>query len=297
MDFICPSIADYIRECEKTDDGLIVAERKGEIKSIQLRFVIRASIGKHCTVEYDLERILDYVLAVTEFIGGLYWSERINFLTITLWLTPLRKIWCPAPASTNLIGKCQVNSGDTSFPKHDRRHIRVWRAEDWSKVVLHELFHAFNWDRLVPRTVDNQSEALVETMAVLVHCQILAGSRGWRKLLEAELQWMRKQVATLVRYPWKPEKTSVRSYYILKTSLLNNLEAFAHWLKQPEAKSMRSSWSALATTSVDQLLLQVAANPPVTTHSPCISMRMVKSQLSLCPVPLLASSSSSSSSA
>jgi hypothetical protein len=284
MNFVCPTIKDYIGQCESDKDGVAILERKGFIKKLNLTYGFRVVVSRHCTIKYDLERVLDYVLMVTEFVGGLYWSTPINFLTIDLWLTPLRKIWCPEAEAINLIGKCHVNSGDTAFPHHDKRHIRVWRAEDWSKVVLHELFHAFNWDRLVPQTEDNQSEALVETMAVLLHCQFLGGITGWRKLLDAELGWMKKQVATLSRHRWEPDKTSVRSYYILKTALLSNLDEFSRWLKQPSPVILRQSWVPLATTSVQTLLKSI--HPTQHSTAKCLSMRMVFSQLSLNPLPI-----------
>ena len=244
---------------------------------------MRVGVSRDCPVPFDFDRILDYVQAAANWIGTLRWSESIRLLDITLWLTPLRKIWCPQPEPTvNRIGRCEVNSGETAFPNRDERRITVWRAEDWSKVILHELFHAFGWDRLIPHTPDKQSEALVETMATLAHCQLLGGPDNWRTLLEREKLWMARQVAALQTYPWEPERTAVHSYYILKTALILNLVQFAAWLRQPELEQLKRSWTFLVNQSLNQL------PPPPTPSSPlsCFPMRMVFAQLSLSPSPI-----------
>lgn len=287
MQFICPSIKTYLETCGG-NKSLDVLTRRGHSDVLNLDYVFVANISRDCSHGYDLGAILDYVLMAAEWVGRLKWSTPVRRLSVTLWLSPMKKVWCPVAQGVNLIGKCEVNSGETHFVSGDRRNISVWRAEDWSKVVLHELFHAFNWDRLVPSTRDNQSEALVETMAILTHCQLLGGPNGWRELLAVEQQWMWQQVLTLFRHPWKPVQTSVHSYYVLKCALIMALPVFSAWLKQPSETACADSWPQLVELVLKQLhaaRITHSGQPSTASVSPpqCISLRMSFHQLSLQP--------------
>jgi hypothetical protein len=296
-DFVCPTIRKHIGSFgpqhwgEKP--GLATLERLVSLElkpGIFTRCRFRVAISLECSVPFDLKLVLDYVEAVVGWVGSLYWStSTIEQLNITLWLTPFRKVWCPKSGEINLIGRCEVNSGETSFVNSKRRDVTVWRVEDWSKVLLHELLHAFNWDHLVPKTSDNQSEALVETMATILHCQLLGGPLGWSTILETERKWMIQHVRALISYQWKPDKTSVRSYYILKAALIFALPEFARWLRQTDQtmSQMHNSWKAMASDCVAKLLsnLSKTTNTFNPASSACLSMRMVFSQLSLNPKP------------
>jgi hypothetical protein len=172
----------------------------------------------------------------------------------------------------------------------------VWRLEDWHKVVLHELLHAFNWDRLVPTDTGDTdggggadpllSEAVVEAMATLLHCQLVGGSAGWRPALARERQWMMQQVALLQSNTWKPQQTSVYSYYMVKAALLHDdvaLAQFARWIRSPTVAACQTSWTKLYQWAINRLPTIGSAT---TSAASCVSMRMVYHQLALNPSPI-----------
>jgi hypothetical protein len=292
MDYVCGSIRDYVSECDR--NGLwITSSKSGKMGDVLYDF--RVSIDQNCHIPYDLEKILNYMVLVTELIQRLQHSASISMLTIDLRLTPFRKTWCPQTPNllsdekpVHKIGVCEVNSGDTTFRANKKRDIRIWRAEDWSKVLLHELLHAFDWDDLIPKnTINNESEALVEAMATWLHCQILGG-RHWKQLLDEQRQWMRQHLCALQKFAWRPLNTSVHSYYILKFALLwddTALNAFAQWLQQTE-KQCRQTWPQLVHWALDRIktpFYQCQGWTPPPPPNSCISMRMIYHQLALNP--------------
>lgn len=286
VDFVCPSIRSYLDD-QKQSNRLIIYNRDVKI-SLKVgqpitNVTIKIGISRDCPIRYNLSRIANYVETVSRWVGSLFWSTFVRDLDITLWLTPLRKTWCPDTTAMNFIGKCEVNSGETFFAGPNRREITIWRAEDWSKVVLHELFHAFNWDRLIPRTSTNASEALVELMANVLHCELLGGPIGWRELFEQEKRWTMNQVNHLRKYRWQPDKTSVSSYYILKGALMNNLPQFRQWLQSNSLDVLHDRWPKLVASSFS--LLSSPSTKDGNGRGECISMRMIFSQLALEPIP------------
>lgn len=285
VDFVCPSIRSYLAKEAGFMDELKRSSILNLKGNLNMSLNMKVRISRRCDQPYDLSLILDYVEQAATFIGRLHWSEPMSHLEIDLFLTPLKKVWCPNKLAVNLIGKCEVNSGETYFASKDRRHITVWRSEDWSKVILHELFHAFNWDRLVPSTSDNQSEALVETMANIIHCQILAGPAGWPELLEQEKRWMLRQAAALYSHRWEPDKTSVHSYYVIKAALVHNLFLFAQWLRGHSPAQLRAAWPKLVHDCL-RSLQPLIQSINTTDDEQCLSMRMVFTQLALDPKPI-----------
>lgn len=275
--FVCESIGAYL--AAKAD----ALDRRSEVRTLGNDLVVSVEVGIERGEEpYDLEGILEYVFAVVEWVQGLRWSTPIADLQVRLWLTPFSKIWCPRSDVPTVVGKCEVNSGETAFKGSSRREVTVWRREDWSKVVIHELLHAFNWDRLVPQTPDNQSEALVELMALILHSQLIGGPHNWAAVLQRETEWTANQVKYLDRFPWVAQ-TSVRSYYILKAALLQNLRAFADWLRGPSPHHLRSAWPALVQHSLQNQIISIR---DLVLEPRCVSMRMALHQLSLQPTPV-----------
>lgn len=292
MDYVCPRIRAFLKENRDYD----MLQRSINIGTSRVSFQV--GIVRRGSPTYDLESILDYCTLATEIVSSLAWSSsNVTELEVTLWLTPFRKTWCVeqgvdqgASKGFNSLGVCEVNSGETRFIGFHKRQITVWRAEDWSKVLLHELFHAFDWDRLVPSTPDNQSEALVEAMATLVHCQLLGG-REWPSILTQERVWMLRQVCALTSNPWQANKTSVTSYYLLKASLLYNdaaMRRLKEWLQSKTEQDCRKSWDRMVQRQRDALSNYISSSSicadPFWLRS-CVPMRMVYYQLSLHPKP------------
>jgi hypothetical protein len=325
MEFICPSIAGYLRrELGKDPDEDVSWARNVDLLNFSssdgvnnfsaIQFALpngapaaaRVFVPREARLLADGRAMLEYVRRAAQWVAGLWWSEPIAGLTISVWLTPIKKTWCSEGGGkggrSSRLGRCEVNSGETRFARDGSRHISVWRAEDWSKVVLHELFHAFGWDRLVPeeqrRNGSNPSEALVEAMAILAHCQLLGGPRQWREFFDRELRWSLGIAARLRALPWQPQGTSVHSYYVLKCALILSLPLFAAWLRRPAAiassntpsikaqdsavQMARASWPSLASQALQALQTRLAA-PAAPLTDRCTSMRMAYHQLSLAP--------------
>jgi hypothetical protein len=234
------------------------------------------------------ELIHAYVRRATELVAGLRWSARsIQTLTIDLWLTPIPKLW--HSSRSPVLGRAEVNSGETEFSSSTTRHIRVWRIEDWSKVLLHELLHAFNWDRLVPSVCVGQSEGLVEAVAVLLHCSMVS-NESVDQCFAIEQAWMRNQLLELRRRGWTAHQTHVRAYYPLKTALLVTVDRFLAWLNSPDhttISSMQASWPGLVHHAFVVLRRELEPFPKWTSArssafpEPPLSMRMVSRHLPL----------------
>ena len=262
----------------------------------------------HPLLSLGLSRVVAiaaFAALAIRWVGGLRWSTRVPRLSVMLWLTPLPKVWCRNGGPESLLGPCEVNSGDTEFLKDGSRKIRVWRAEDWSLILLHELFHAFNWDRLVPsgtntevgadrslgaqipRVFANPSEALVDAMALLAHCQLLGapnGPTGWKPLLQDEQEWSVRQAVHVLRSSWRSRDTSVFSYFVLKAALVSDLGAFSNWLKQPTAAACQMSWNALVHSVLSNFYNRQGSKDD--TLEACVPMSRARHRLSLRPIKI-----------
>lgn len=157
-------------------------------------------------------------------------------MTIVLWWTPLKKRW--SPESTELLGPCQVNSGQTSF-SDSRRSISIWRYQEWSKIWIHELLHALNWDSFVKmaspgckvhvnwrqRLMRNKwHEMWTELWAVWLHV-LFSAQCSFRKaetLWHDEYEHMTRQAHCLDQRgtTLKFDRSAVWSYFVLKYAMV-----------------------------------------------------------------------------
>jgi hypothetical protein len=311
-DFVCPSIRELVRNAAGKGLAQEYRERGHDAElGLSYEICVRHAAGSRV----DAPAVAAFAVAALAWVGRLHWSAPVPRLSVGLWLTPLRKTWAAADCAD--LGPCEVNSGDTTLHADGSRDIRVWRAEDWSLVLLHELFHAFNWDRLVSRPVRaagperghgrhvipasfaNPSEALVDAMALVAHCQFLAppdtdsprGQRtepdGWGRLFREEQAWTRRQAGQLMQCAWRSRGTSVFSYYVLKAALLHAPALLASWLRQGSAAELRRSWPELVETALAGFYRLV--EDPVAVDS-AIPMSRARHRLSTEPAPSPASS-------
>ena len=283
MSYICGEIAGYLSRTPSA-----TYRRTGAWKDTRYALSVVVPAGTPA----DAERMLDYLEGVVRWVSSLRWSASVSSVDLELACTPFPKRWDWQRSST--IGRCEVNSGETDFPSASRRQIRIWRREDWSKVALHELLHAFMWDRLVPSSREGESEALVEAVAVLLHSILLGGSTlGAARIMEDERRWMLAQSRALHSRRWTAERTHVRSYYMLKTALLAVPESyadFASWITGPSEADLRRRWPELADRAMERLF-SILARPTsaLTVPEPTddaerrMEMHMVRNQLSLTP--------------
>lgn len=96
------------------------------------------------------------------------------------------------------VGPQHVNGGYTM--PCSANGIIIYRKEEATRVLLHELFHASCCDR--PELCLEDKEAETEAWAELVLIAYLANGKkeAGEKLLQSQLEWMSKQHATLRTY-------------------------------------------------------------------------------------------------
>jgi len=275
MSFICPTIKQYL-------ENKTFVEFKRSVKT-PFSFDLRVMIDPESQEKSDGNLILDYMEFCVNWISSLRWSLPIDYLSVSVELTPAKKVWCGGQ-----IGKCNINSGETDF-RGAKRYIRIWRREDYHKVLLHELLHAFDWDRLVQSKNPRESEAMIEALAVLFHCWVLGGSQN-QKLLEKERRWFTKQLHWLKTREWFTNDTNVSEYIVLKSALLltpSLLSRFWSWLESDSESQCRKEWPNLVKVNSKELQLQLALQYQeglVHEEPQCVSLSLVSTQLSLTPI-------------
>jgi hypothetical protein len=291
MSFICPSI----RESLKRDVGTALRGTRSGTAIVSstnapFNFTIHITIPKNV---YTKERVdMDALLAFTEYIirwiASLRWSDTISNLTVRLDLTDAAKEWCWS--STPEITRCNINSGETDIQGWSgRRDIRIWRREDYHKVLIHELLHAFGWDRLVHENSheSREPEALVEAVALLLHCRLLGGKGGYQEILESERKWTACLIQLLQSKRWTTSDTNCREYIIIKGSLIldeRSLARFWKWLRLSDAQACRAAWPSLVQASMKSLPNALSKFPPLSpVLSECVPLHLVLHQLSLAP--------------
>jgi hypothetical protein len=305
MSFICEEIDIYLKKSTSTGK-LITKTRVGSFPPFVQKYSIRVFINRHSypqDTKIDLDKILNYAEVVLRWISTLNWSTPLNELNVTLTLAPHVKKFCWNASST--ITKCNINSGETEFFPGLKREIRVWRREDYHKVLIHELLHAFNWDRLVNdkniNAIINQrnkreSEGFIEAVALLLHVLIIGG-KEWVRIWEIERRLTAKQMILLQKHTWKNENTNINEYIFVKAALLLDkklLKIFFKWLTQNKTvEETNKTWP----TMVDKGLLETQSilnnlyntdekfrfDVEQTYLSGCVPLHLVTSQLPLNP--------------
>ena len=97
-------------------------------------------------------------------------------------MTPFKKE-LPNRDEDYILGVQHVNSGMTTYRRNEREnHIIVYRKEEWLKVLIHELLHAYRVDILAHNNKSilksifpikselNYNEAYTECWAIILHC-------------------------------------------------------------------------------------------------------------------------------
>lgn len=169
--------------------------------------------------------------------------------------------------SNFILSPKEINSGYT-----DNKRIVIYRNEERNKVLLHELIHFLGIDLSqndtkldissyinIDKSVKiNLNEAFTEMMACLLNsiiCSYLINKKKnknlFKKCILYELKFSLYQVSKIIiHYGYKnandffkkhkdgkfDQKTSVFSYFIVKTSFLFNISIFIQFLKNKNGK-------------------------------------------------------------
>jgi hypothetical protein len=150
-----------------------------------------------------------------------------------------------------------VNSGSTI----QGEHISIWRSEEIYKVLIHELVHFYGMDfymsdknydniehfvntKFCIEGFDRPNESYTETLAIIIHTMLVSYSTNvdYKKLLKYEICFSLLQVTKILKYFGFTkmedlfdtdkchvkinQRTSVISYFIIKTALLLNIDKF-----------------------------------------------------------------------
>jgi len=185
-----------------------------------------------------------------------------------------------------------MNSGETDFYGKQKANITIWRREDYSKVIIHELLHAFDWDRLLPisfrhntKTKVHEAESVVEALANIFHSFILSQGDP-TKNREFQLRERKHAIelaSQLNSIRWTTTETHVREYCILKAALICNDVAhqkFWSWLSLPSVNQLQREWVYVRSFCENELNNMIKKEE---IHKRCISLQLVSIQLSLAP--------------
>lgn len=290
--YICPSIAKYIQSHK--GDVWRSEQQVGRL-SIEMKLWIVPSDFPNEPI--SLPKIGEYIVSVVSWIQTLRWSsQKLRRLKIELYLTPHKKIWCQSQTST--IDRCHMNSGETEFFGNTAASISIWRREDMSKVLIHELLHAFDWDRLLPLSVrhntitkTHEAESVVEALANIF--QSLLFSYGDHNRFRANRALERERaLATVLELnarQWTTTETHVREYCIIKAALMCNESAFRKfwsWISLPTAKDCQSNWidvRKFCERELQSVISRFRSSVSPLRNTDCVSLQLVTQQLSLSP--------------
>jgi hypothetical protein len=183
------------------------------------------------------------------------WAKKNKYVHIQL-------IPCPINKTFSLNGEwnpIHINSGFSSS------HIVIWRRQEILKVAIHELLHLYSIDLSdeyfknhdIFKIFENNNtptnntiseprwnEGITEALATIIHLSIMrhlyqTDSANLYLMLDLERSHA-KLIASLIYNKYLPseskESTSVFSYFVVKTLLLENLELFQEILEKRSYK-------------------------------------------------------------
>ncbi len=191
---------------------------------------------------------LDLIIFILEFMENLAKSFGIisKPLELILFMSPQKKLI----TNKTFLGPENINSGST----YSNKKVFIWRIEEIYKVLIHELIHFYGFDNqifiegLSKDTnhciigEDRQNEAYTECFAIIIHVFILSKylSKDFFDLFNYEINFSLFQCKKIMKFfniedfsqlintkecnnPIN-QKTSVFSYFFIKTCFILNLE-------------------------------------------------------------------------
>jgi hypothetical protein len=293
--YICPSIRTYI----DTQKNAKTWTTKQTVDGLTIDVALWLKPDDFPEETICLPAIGRFILDVTRWIASLRWSQPLSALKIKMSFSPYKKQWCPE--TTQEIDRCHMNSGETtSFGcakrgsrAQKKAEIEIWRREDWHKVLIHELLHAFDWDRLIPIDLRHnqlkrvhEAEAIVEALANVFQCLLLFPNPSeFKEALRKERKHAIALAQNLQDRDWTTKETHVREYCFIKAALLcseKSFQRFWSWLHCKSEKECQTLWTSVRDSCVSELTSILSLQRRFKSSS-CISLRLVHHQLSLCP--------------
>ena len=177
------------------------------------------------------------ILKIKFLIYFIEYFKNVKKLEIYLFLVDLEKF---TPTEDEIINAEHINSGYSQSNNFDSL-IVIWRLEEFEKVLLHEIIHAFDLDKrhdhtpeIIDSSIHNYFEALTDFYAVIykiIYLSIITNINE-KLFLEIELKFIENQamkinsILKLGDWVEKPiiyvnQKSSAFSYYIIKYLLFD----------------------------------------------------------------------------
>lgn len=194
----------------------------------------------------------------------LFAPENLKYFQISHCANPaLKKL----PTIGEALDVSNVNSGFTTRSLKSRS-ITIWRAEEFLKVLKHELIHCIDADELHIDDEDVQDlkemfsldqrrpllleETYTELLAVVLHCFLVSShtETHFLELLEIERTFALFQTAKVLKHfgatsfadilrassPTRfQETTSAFCYYVLKSAVLFDPASFLHFIRKNDS--------------------------------------------------------------
>ena len=167
----------------------------------------------------------------------------------------------PSKQTTKTLGINEVNTGSTY--RGDCSSVVLWRREELIKVATHEWNHCLDNDCDFPEEINDKLrdmfaipnnteirvyESYVELWAIIINLSIISTTTDNKyslvKMINIECSYCFFQIAKILNYfgfaKWEEfyqqtdpkhykQESSILSYYIIKTSLLYNIDEFIEW--------------------------------------------------------------------
>lgn len=172
-------------------------------------------------------------------------SNNKNKIIISIYFTPFKKNL----DFNSIIKPININSGFTYTNFNDYKNIIIFRQQEWKKVLIHELIHAYNIDNYKNITApfiygkDMIYESLTEFIAIIIHSQMISQLTkiSFDEIILNEIKFNILQSRKIL-YFWNIKKfvdfhnikitteSSPFSYFIFKTELLLNYNKYKNLL-------------------------------------------------------------------
>jgi len=160
-------------------------------------------------------------------------KKESKIIKIVIYLSPFKKEF-----SGEIVKPVNINSGLTQ----NQEKIFLFREEEWTKVLIHELIHAYSFDNykfITNDLIDGEDypyEAITEFYAILLHSKWISIISGidYNKILKNEIRFSILQCLKLLKFLGITSRkefvnfgklgikmeSSAFSYYLLKTEFL-----------------------------------------------------------------------------
>ena len=242
-------------------------------------YEIEINNNKIYIYEFEEKKInIDLICFLVIFIENLanMFGIKHNKLNLTLLGTPQKKLI----TNKKFLGPENINSGSTYY----NHRVFLWRIEEMYKVLIHELIHFYGFDHnLFMRTLsennlnkhcidgeDRENEAYTESFALIIHTFILSKflKIDFFELIKYEINFSLYQCKKILNF-FKIEnvkdiiynntcgnpinqKTSVFSYFLIKTSLIMNLKTIMDFIyKNDHSKFQNLIKESLESNNMD----------------------------------------------